>query len=66
MENVNPEFARSDSKNEGRRTVNVVPPCLSLALGRWPLQKLRLTIPLMGFMLLTKYFYIVNRQNMFT
>ena len=36
MENVNPEFARSDSKNQCRRTVNVFPPCLRLALGRWP------------------------------
>ena len=36
MENVNPEFAQSDSKNECRRTVNAFPPCLTLALGRWP------------------------------
>ena len=36
MENVNPEFTRSDSKNVSRRTVNVFPPCLRLALGQWP------------------------------
>ena len=33
---VNPEFASSDSKNEGTRTKNVFPPYLRLALGRWP------------------------------
>ena len=36
MESVNPEFAQSASKNECRRTVNIFPPCLWLALGRWP------------------------------
>ena len=38
MENVNTEFARSDSKNECRRTGNIFPPCLRLALGRLPLR----------------------------
>ena len=37
MENVNPEFKQSDSKNECRRTVKVFPPCLRLALWWWPL-----------------------------
>ena len=36
MKNVNPEFARSASKNECR-TVNFFTPYLRLALGRWPL-----------------------------
>ena len=36
IKNESPEFARSNSKNECRRTDNAFPPCMRLALGRWP------------------------------